>query len=147
LLNFFVLDEARRLVDLPGYGYARVPAALQMAWHRAIDEYFKKRRSLRAVFLLMDIRHPLTEGDWRMIEWCHHGNLGLHIALTKADKLSRGAGMNVLQQVRKALREEGIEASAQLLSSLTGVGLEEAHARLDVWLPEAEVPEGASKGP
>ncbi|HLF96774.1 MAG TPA: ribosome biogenesis GTP-binding protein YihA/YsxC [Methylococcaceae bacterium] len=138
LLNFFVLDEVRRLVDLPGYGYARVPANVQMAWHRAMDEYFRKRQSLRGVFLLMDIRHPLTEGDWLMIEWCQHGGLGLHIALTKADKLSRGAATNVLHQVRKALREAEIDATAQLFSSLSGAGVEEAHAALDVWLTEGE---------
>lgn len=135
LLNFFTLDDdARRLVDLPGYGYARVPANVQMAWHRAMDEYFRERRSLRGVFLLMDIRHPLTEGDWRMIEWCRHSGLGLHAALTKADKLSRGAAMNVLQQVKKELRQAEINASAQLISSLSGAGIEEAHAALDRWL-------------
>lgn len=134
LLNFFRLDDTRRLVDLPGYGYARVPADLQMAWHRAMDAYFRQRRSLRAVFLVMDIRHPLTEGDWRMIEWCRHGGLGLHIILTKSDKLSRGAATNVLHHVCQVLREAEIEAGAQLFSAMRAVGVEEAHAALDRWL-------------
>ncbi|WP_045225495.1 ribosome biogenesis GTP-binding protein YihA/YsxC [Methyloterricola oryzae] len=136
MLNFFVVDGQRRLVDLPGYGYAKVPDAVQKNWRRAMETYFQERRSLRGVFLLMDIRHPLTDFDRQMIDWCQHCELPLHIALTKADKLSRGAASGVLQQVRGRLKLEagGMEVSLQLFSSLAKQGVDQAHAVLDRWL-------------
>ncbi len=136
MLNFFVVDGQRRLVDLPGYGYAKVHDAVQKNWRRAMETYFQERRSLRGVFLLMDIRHPLTDFDRQMIDWCQHCELPLHIALTKADKLSRGAASGVLQQVRGRLKLEagGMEVSLQLFSSLAKQGVDQAHAVLDRWL-------------
>ena len=136
LLNFFTLDESRRLVDLPGYGYAKVPDAIQKNWGKALETYLEKRQSLRGVFLLMDIRHPLTDFDWQMIEWCVHCNLPMHIALTKADKLSRGAAKGTLLKVQANLQREAGEAdiSLQLFSSPARSGIDEAHALLDRWL-------------
>ena len=136
LLNFFTLDEAHRLVDLPGYGYAKVPDAIQKNWGKAMETYLQQRQSLRGVFLLMDIRHPLTDFDWQMIEWCGHCNLPLHIALTKADKLSRGAAKGTLLKVKATLQREAGEAeiTTQLFSSPDKLGVEEAHAVLDRWL-------------
>jgi GTP-binding protein len=144
MLNFFVVDGQRRLVDLPGYGYAKVPDAVQKNWRRAMETYFQERRSLRGVFLLMDIRHPLTDFDRQMIDWCQHCKLPLHIALTKADKLSRGAASGVLQQVRGRLRREagGMEVSLQLFSSLAKQGVDQAHAVLDRWLLDDAPGEG-----
>lgn len=133
MLNFFTLDETRRFVDLPGYGYAKVPEAIQKSWGKAMETYLQKRQSLHGVFILMDIRHPLTDYDWQMIELCVHCNLPMHIALTKADKLSRGGSKGTLQKVQATLKRELPEAdiSLQLFSSLNKLGLEEAHAWLD----------------
>ena len=83
LLNFFELDTGRRLVDLPGYGYAKVPEAVQRQWGDAMAEYVNQRHSLRGLFLLMDIRHPLTEVDLQMLAWCRHRRMPAHIALTR----------------------------------------------------------------
>jgi len=136
LLNFFALDAERRLVDLPGYGYAKVPDAIQKNWGKAMEAYLQDRQCLRGVFLLMDIRHPLTDFDRQMVEWCRHCKLPLHIALTKADKLSRGAAKGVLLKVQAALRREAgdMDISLQLFSSPDRLGVEEAHAVLDRWL-------------
>ena len=135
LLNFFRLDDERRLVDLPGYGYAKVPEGMHKSWGSMIETYLSQRQALQGVFLIMDIRHPLTDYDQRMIEWCRHYELALHIALTKADKLSRGAGLDVLHQVTALLQKEYAGAvSVQLFSSLKRVGIDAAHAVLDGWL-------------
>ena len=136
LLNFFALDDSRRLVDLPGYGYAKVPDAVQKNWGQAMETYLKERRCLRGVFLLMDIRHPLTEFDWQMIAWCRHCKLPMHIALTKADKLARGAAKGVLLKVQAELKREASDMAitVQLFSAPDKLGVEEAHAALDRWM-------------
>jgi GTP-binding protein len=135
MLNFFRVDDQRRLVDLPGYGYAQVPEAVQKNWREALENYFSDRRSLRGVFLVMDIRHPLTPFDRLMIEWCRHWELPLHIVLTKADKLGRGAALQTLRTVGAELKTiEGLKISLQLFSALKRTGLEEAGAVLDRWL-------------
>lgn len=135
LLNFFELDEGHRLVDLPGYGYAKVPDAIQREWGRTMEDYLAQRLSLRGVFLLMDIRHPLTDFDWQLIEWCNHRDLPLHIALTKADKLSRGAAKGVLLKVQATLgREASLPVTLQTFSAPAKQGIEEAHELLDEWL-------------
>jgi GTP-binding protein len=135
LLNFFAVDEQRRLVDLPGYGYAKVPETIQKNWRRAMEAYLQERDSLRGIFLLMDIRHPLTDFDWQMIEWCGYCRRPLHIALTKADKLSRGAARGVLLQVQAALKQQatGVDLTLQLFSAPNKLGVDEAHAVLDRW--------------
>lgn len=135
LLNFFRLDDERRLVDLPGYGYAAVPDAVRKTWRNFIEAYLSRRRSLHGVFVVMDIRHPLTEFDRSMVEWCLHYELPLHIALTKADKLSRGAAHDVMGKVAKTLEADYDEPiGLQLFSALRGTGIDEAHAVLDAWL-------------
>lgn len=133
LLNFFQIDEKRRLVDLPGYGYAKVPDIIKKNWQQSMENYLKQRQSLKGVFLLMDIRHPLTDFDWQMIEWCQHCQLKLHIALTKADKLSQGAAKSVLLKVKTELKSID-SVSLQLFSAPNRIGLDEAHAVLDDWL-------------
>jgi len=127
LLNVFVLDDSRRLIDLPGYGYAEAPREMRQNWGLVMDEYFNTRRSLRLTVLLMDIRHPLRPFDQMLIEGCTARNLPVHVLLTKADKLSRGAAMGVLQKLRHAL-PEGV--TVQVFSSLSGLGLDEARSRL-----------------
>jgi GTP-binding protein len=134
LLNFFRLDDERRLVDLPGYGYAKVPGAMHKSWGSMIEAYLSKREALQGVFLIMDIRHPLTDFDVRMIEWCQHFDLSVHVVLTKADKLSRGAGMEVLKKVATGLDADFTHpVSVQLFSSLKKAGMDQAHGVLDLW--------------
>ncbi len=132
-LVFFEIDPQRRLVDLPGYGYAKVSQHTQAHWRRALERYLKQRRCLKGVFLIMDIRHPLTEFDQRMIEWCGYYELPLHILLTKADKLKYGPAKNRLLEIRKALSELPHPPSIQLFSALKKMGAEEAHGVLDQW--------------
>ncbi len=132
MINLFHLDDNRRLVDLPGYGYAKVPLAIKYRWQKNINEYLQSRRCLKGLVLIMDIRHPLKEYDQKCIEWANYSDLPIHILLTKADKLSRGAAINTLIEVRKAL-EELKQVTVQLFSSLNKFGLEEALLRLDSW--------------
>ncbi len=139
-INLFGLDEERRLADLPGYGYAKVPVAIKDHWRATLEKYFNTRQSLRGLILLMDARHPLKEFDQLMLDWCRHKGMPVHILLTKADKLSRGAAAAALQQVRQYLRPFPA-SSAQLFSALNGQGVDEVRARLDEWFdysPEAD---------
>lgn len=136
LINFFTLgdDVERRLVDLPGYGFAKVPEQVKLEWQRHLSDYLQRRASLRGLVLVMDVRHPLTEFDQTLLGWADDKAMPVHILLTKADKLKRGAAASALQQVRSRLQEWEDLVSIQLFSSLKGQGVEEAHARLDAWL-------------
>ena len=134
LLNFFAVEPERYLVDLPGYGYARVPDAIRRHWRVLLEHYLRERRALRGLLLLMDIRHPLTDLDRRMLDGCAHRQLPAHVLLTKADKLSHGPARAALQQVRRQLQADYPQTSAQLFSAATRLGVEEAHARMDEWL-------------
>lgn len=131
MLNFFQINEQLRFVDLPGYGYAKVPEAVKKQWHQLMEIYLSQRQSLCAILLIMDVRHPLTDFDWQMVEWCQHSNLPLHILLTKADKLTFGAAKNTLLHVQRELNDLNITVSAQLFSALKKTGVEEAHQALD----------------
>jgi GTP-binding protein len=133
LLNFFSLDEQRRLVDLPGYGYAKVAERIKNQWQAELAAYLEQRKSLRGVILLMDVRHPLKEFDLQMLEWGCQIGLPIHILLTKSDKLKRGAASSALLKVKKAVKPMNGEISAQLFSSLKREGVDQAHARLDRW--------------
>ncbi|MGZ8095665.1 MAG: ribosome biogenesis GTP-binding protein YihA/YsxC [Methylosarcina sp.] len=131
MLNFFAINDQQRFVDLPGYGYAKVPAAVKKKWYDLMESYLTQRKSLCAIVLVMDIRHPMTEFDWQMIEWSEHTGLPLHILLTKSDKLSHGAAKNTLMQVRKELAGVSFPLTTQLFSSLKKDGIEEVHDALD----------------
>lgn len=133
LLNFFQIDDKRKLVDLPGYGYAKVPEAIKRDWGKMMETYLSQRKALAGIVLVMDIRHPLTEFDWQMIEWCQHGNLRIHIILTKADKLKFGAAKNTLLQVQKELSHLEIGVTLQLFSALKKTGIDDIHRVLDDW--------------
>jgi GTP-binding protein len=133
LINFFALDEQRRLVDLPGYGYARVPESMKQEWEQLMTAYLQQQQSLRGLVIIMDIRHPMKEFDWQMLDWCHYYNLPAHILLTKADKLKRGAQQSSLLAVRKQLKESGSDASVQTFSALKHTGLDELVAKLNEW--------------
>ncbi len=134
MINFFQVETERYLVDLPGYGYARVPEAIRRHWGELLERYLRERIALRGLLLMMDIRHPLTELDQRMLDCCAARVLPTHILLTKADKFSRGAAKTALQQVQKTLQNEYPSAIAQLFSAQTGQGVDEACQRLDEWL-------------
>lgn len=134
LINFFELDPTHRLVDLPGYGYAKVPDQLKLHWKQLISDYLASRISLKGIILLMDIRHPLKPLDWQMIEWSVSRQLSVHILLTKADKLKRAAAQNTLVTLKKELSGYESLLSIQLFSAFTGIGVEEARLKLDEWL-------------
>ncbi|MCX8048032.1 MAG: ribosome biogenesis GTP-binding protein YihA/YsxC [Methylohalobius sp.] len=131
-LVFFQVDETRRLVDLPGYGFAQAPGPLQQRWRTTLEGYFRQRRCLAGVFLIMDIRHPLTVMDLHMINWCKHYRRPVHVLLTKADKLNYGSAQNTLLKVQQML--EPYALTCQLFSATKKTGIEQAHAMLDRWL-------------
>ena len=128
LINFFELEPGRRLVDLPGYGFAKVPGAMREHWGELISAYFKRRDSLRGAIVVMDVRHPLTANDRDMLAVALSRNVPVHVLLTKADKLGRGAALQVLAGFR---RDAGKGVTAQLFSALNGEGLDEARRMLE----------------
>ena len=130
LLNVFALADGSRLVDLPGYGYAKVPEAMRERWRASIDRYLREHESLRGVVLIVDSRHPLKEFDQQMLAYCHEIGLACHVLLTKADKLARGEAMRTLASVRKEIAAAGFDATAQLFSAQTKAGLDEARGAL-----------------
>ena len=103
LINFFLVAPGRYLVDLPGYGFAKVPMAVKNKWQQELEEYLRRREQLAGLVLLSDVRHPLKDYDRMMIQWATQAELPLHLLLTKADKLKRGAAKNTLLAVRKEL--------------------------------------------
>ena len=126
----FELDENRRIADLPGYGYAKVPVKLKEHWRRVMERYFQTRECLRGVVLVMDIRHPMREFDQQMLAWCDAANIPCHILLTKADKLKRGPAQSTLLKVRRDLPAI---ASIQVFSSSKKTGLDELVDKLADW--------------
>jgi len=134
LINFFSLDERRMLVDLPGYGFAKVPPRVKKQWLALMESYLADRPNIIGLVIIMDVRHPLTEFDWQMLEWCAHFNIHAHVLLTKADKLKRGPAKATMLQVKKHIKEEGLDASVQLFSALKKDGVDEIHQVLDQWL-------------
>ena len=133
LLNFFRIDDQRRLVDLPGYGYAAVAQDIKADWQGALADYLEKRECLRGVVLMMDSRHPLKDYDIQMLEWANHIEIPVHVLLTKVDKLNRKEQAISLERVDAALKEFSLEFSVQLFSSLKRWGVDEAHEKLDQW--------------
>lgn len=130
-LVYFEVVPDRYLVDLPGYGYAKVPLGLKAHWQEFINGFFQNRLALVGLVIVMDIRHPLREFDLKMLDYARSRGLPAHCLLTKADKLSRGAQGNTLLAVRKDL---GSIASVQLFSSETKLGIDEARAVVTKWL-------------
>lgn len=131
LVNFFELRAGRRLVDLPGYGFAAVSRQMREHWGVLIQSYFEQRRSLRGVIVVMDARRPLTGHDEDMLTLARAAGVPVHILLTKSDKLSRGAAKQTLLAVRRALGEQ---ETVQLFSALKGEGLQEARGSLEALL-------------
>jgi len=137
LINYFEVGQDKRLVDLPGYGYAKVPKAVKAKWDHHLAEYLQLRQSLVGLILLMDIRHPLQDYDQQMLNWAAQAALPVHILLTKADKLKRGPAKSSLLAVDKRLREMDpgyTLLSVQVFSSLKKIGLVELERQLNNWL-------------
>lgn len=134
LINYFDLGERRFLVDLPGYGYAKVPAATRAPWGRILGDFLRTREQLVGLVVVMDIRHPLTALDRGLLEWFQPTGKRVHVLLTKADKLSRSAASMTLRDVRSALHTGSPAWSAQLFSSLKRTGVSEAEAVLGEWM-------------
>ncbi|MCX4188334.1 ribosome biogenesis GTP-binding protein YihA/YsxC [Methylophaga sp. OBS4] len=133
MINFFNLDDHRALVDLPGYGYAKVPEKMKLRWQETLAKYLETRQSLRGLMLMMDIRHPLKAFDLQMLTWANEANLPVHILLTKSDKLKHGAAKQTMLKVLSELKQHQLQATVQLFSSLNKNGRDEAVAQLDQW--------------
>lgn len=134
LINFFALGDERFLVDLPGYGYAKVPQAMREHWQLTLSSYLSYRSSLHGLVLVMDCRHPLTPLDRKMLDWFCPSGKPVHVLLTKSDKLSRNAANQTLQTVKKELVETWGNCTVQLFSSLKKQGVEEAEKIIGQWL-------------
>ena len=129
-LVFFELDEQRRLVDLPGYGYAKVPDAIKQKWNQNMSEYFDNRNCLKGAILVMDCRHPLKPFDEMMLQWCINNDVDTNILLTKSDKLKKGAASSTKLAVKNAVKEIP-NINVQLFSSLKKKGVSELCQYLD----------------
>ena len=133
-INFFRVGPDRYLVDLPGYGYAGVPAAARARWNELIGGYVQTRTCLRGVVLIMDIRHPLTPLDLQLFAWLKPAGMPVHVLLSKADKLTRQQATATLRDVTAALRDNCGDCSVQLFSSMRKIGIAEAAAKIEHWL-------------
>lgn len=133
LINIFELDEERRLVDLPGYGFAKVPLSVKQKWQKSLGEYLEKRECLVGLIVLMDIRHPLKDLDQDLIFWAVDSDLPVLVLLTKADKLKQAARNKVLVEVRKASENFEGNVEVELFSSLKGTGVSALKRKLNTW--------------
>jgi len=134
LINYYAIADERFIVDLPGYGYARVPDAVRAPWEALLGGYLRGRAPLRGLAVVMDVRHPVTELDQRLLAWFRPTGKPVHVLLTKADKLSREAAQKILRKVERELAALQPGISVQLFSSLRKTGIEEAAAVLRGWL-------------
>lgn len=133
LINLFSFDESRRLVDLPGYGYAKVSESVQRKWKQLLSDYLRSRQSLQGLIIIMDCRHPLTPLDVTLIEFAVNRDLKLHVLLTKADKLSRNQLKATQMKLQKDLSSFPIEITVQAFSALKKEGVEVLVDRLNRW--------------
>ncbi len=136
LINFFRLANGVMLVDLPGYGFAKVPEAQRRQWGRLVEDYLTSRKNLKGLVQVTDIRRPLTETDWQLVEWCYHRELPLLLLLNKADKLKYGATQEMIRKVKKALEDAPVPITVLPFSATKGTGLETVREHLDQWLGE-----------
>lgn len=137
LINFFELAPATFLVDLPGYGYAKVPGEMKRGWEALLSGYLKTRDQICGLVVIMDVRHPLTELDRQLLEWFRPRNRPVLLLLTKSDKLSRSRAAVQLQSVKKRLGDRYPGLTAQLFSSSSRIGVEQADAVICQWLEQA----------
>jgi GTP-binding protein len=137
-INYFDLGESRFLVDLPGYGYAKVPPDVRAHWEGLLSEYLQTRSALCGLVVIMDVRHPLTELDEQMLDWFGLTGKPVHVLLTKSDKLSRQQATMTLNRVKLHLAQRFPQCSVQLFSSLKKIGMDEAEAVIAGWLTGGE---------
>ena len=142
LINYFAIDAQNRLVDLPGYGYAKVPEKIKRRWQAGMENYLRQRQSLSGLVVVMDIRHPLTQFDCQLVSWCQEAELPYHLLLTKADKIKRGPAMAVLHQVEGYLQAQPNAdlGTTQLFSALKRTGIDNMVQTLDQLLVRGEEP-------
>ncbi len=133
LINVFDLDESRRLIDLPGYGFAKVPEAMKRKWQAALSEYLQQRTCLKGIVVLMDIRHPMKELDQDLVHWAVDSQLPILILLTKADKLKAGPRNSTVLKVRQMCTEFNADITVHAFSSLKRIGLNELEIKLNDW--------------
>jgi GTP-binding protein len=133
LINVFDIGDNKRLVDLPGYGFAKVPLAMKQKWQKALGEYLQQRESLKGLVILMDIRHPLKDLDKDLIHWAADSQLPVLALLTKADKLSQGKRSAEVLAVRKHLSKLNADITVQAFSSLKRTGVEQANQIICDW--------------
>lgn len=133
LINMFTLDDKRRLVDLPGYGFAQVPHEVKIDWQKLLENYLRTRECLHGLILVMDIRHPLTEFDRHLLAWASSCDLAVHILLNKSDKLNYGAIKDTVHEVNDFVRNLPNQITCQTFSALKGDGVEELRQLLDSW--------------
>ncbi|WP_107851032.1 ribosome biogenesis GTP-binding protein YihA/YsxC [Oceanimonas marisflavi] len=134
LINVFELSEGKRLIDLPGYGYAKVPEEMKLKWQEALSEYLQQRDSLKGLVVLMDIRHPLKDIDQQLLQWASDCELPVLALLTKCDKLKSGARKAEVLRVREAVAIFGGNIRVEAFSSLKGLGVDQAKEVLTEWL-------------
>jgi len=141
LINVFEVAENRRLVDLPGYGFAKVPLAMKEKWQKALGEYLEKRQCLKGLVVLMDIRHPLKDLDMDLIQWAAESDLPVLALLTKCDKLSQGKRSAEVLAVKKSLATLNADIRVQAFSSLKYTGVEQANTVICDWLAQSQTNE------
>ena len=139
LINFFKIDDDKSLVDLPGYGYAKVPTTIKDHWQKTLPRYLQERESLVGLIIVMDVRRPLTELDIKMLDWFAPRRKPIHILLTKSDKLSRERSLRTLSNIQSEIKQKWgdlyqTKFTVQLFSSLKKKGVEEAECIIKSWL-------------
>ncbi len=141
LINIFEIAENKRLVDLPGYGFAKVPMEMKKKWQKALGEYLEKRECLKGLVILMDIRHPLKDLDMDLIQWAADGDLPVLALLTKSDKLSQGKVSAQVLAVKKELAKLNADIKVQAFSSLKRSGAEQADKVICDWFQDENMQE------
>lgn len=139
LINIFEIAENKRLVDLPGYGFAKVPMEMKKKWQKALGEYLEKRECLKGLVVLMDIRHPLKDLDMDLIQWAAEGDLPILALLTKSDKLSQGKVSAQVLAVKKQLADLNANIKVQAFSSLKRTGSDQANAVICDWFHDENI--------
>ena len=140
LINVFELDDDRRLVDLPGYGFAKVPLAMKLKWQKALGEYLQKRECIAGLVVLMDIRHPFKDLDQDLIQWAVNADIPVLALLTKADKLKSGKRKAQVLMAREAALAFCGDVTVHAFSSLKRIGVNELERKLDQWLQLVATP-------
>ena len=133
-INYFELGDRQYLVDLPGYGYAKVPPKVRQHWDETLSAYFETRQSLEGLVVIMDVRHPIKELDQQLIEWVTDIGIPTHCLLTKSDKLSKGQAASARQKTQALLALIDPDISVQLFSALDHRGVDEAREKIQHWL-------------